>query len=331
MSEYRGVLVLGETEEGGISSITKELLGIGRKLADELGEELSALVVGNGIESSGKEAIAWGADKAYIADNSVLASYSSDSYTAIATKVCQDIAPSIVLVGQTSIGRDIAPRVAARLGIFLSTDCIELRIDPDTKKLIQTRPVYGGNAIAELVSKTLPQMATVRPRSMSPLSADTSRAGEVISVNVAVDDSTIKARVVDVVKEEIEGIKLEDAKVIVAGGGGIGSTEGFELVRGLAKALGGAVGATRPPCEEGLLPMSLQIGQTGKMVTPDLYIAVAISGAQQHMAGCTTSKCIVAINNDPEATIFKLADLGIIADYNEALPAFTAKCKELLS
>ena len=331
MSEYRGALVLGEMENGGISSITKELLGIGRKLADELGEELSVLLIGSEIKALSQEAIASGADKVYVADNPALASYSSDGYTAAATTVCQEAAPSIILMGQTSIGRDVAPRVAARLGVLLSTDCIELRIAPDTKRLIQVRPVYGGNAMAEVVSKTNPQMATVRARSMSPLSPDSSRKGEVVPVDVAVDASIIKAKVVDVVKEEVEGIKLEDAKVVVAGGGGIASAEDFELVRELAKVLGGAVGATRPPCEEGWISSSVQIGQTGKIVTPDLYIAIAISGAQQHMAGCVDSKCIVAINRDTEAHIFKLSDFGVIGDYKEALPALIAKCKELLS
>ena len=331
MSEYRGVLILGEMEDGGISSITKELLGIGRKLADELGEELSALLIGSEIKALSQEAIAWGSDKVYVADNPALASYSSDGYTAVATKICQEVAPSVLLMGQTSIGRDVAPRLAARLGVLLSTDCVELRIDPDTKRLIQVRPVYGGNAMAEVVSKTSPQMATVRSRSMSPLSLDSSRTGEVVPVDIAVDASIIKAKIVDIVKEEVEGIKLEDAKVVVAGGGGIASAEDFELVRELAKVLGGAVGATRPPCEEGWMPSSVQIGQTGKIVTPDLYIAIAISGAQQHMAGCADSKCIVAINRDTEAHIFKLADFGVIGDYKEALPALIAKCKELLS
>jgi electron transfer flavoprotein alpha subunit len=331
MSEHRGVLILGEIEDGKIASITKELLGIGRKLANELGGGLSILLIGSGIKGLSQEAIACGADKVYIADNPVLASYNSDSYTAVATKISKEAAPSVLLMGQTSIGRDVAPRMAARLGVSLSTDCIELRIDPNTKRLIQTRPVYGGNAIAEVVSKTNPQMATIRPKSMSPLSPDASRAGEVVPVDIAVDALTIKAKTVNRVKEEIEGIKLEDAKVVVAGGFGLGSAEDFGLIRELAKVLDGAVGATRPPCDEGWIPSSLQIGQTGKIVTPDLYIAVGISGAQQHIAGCIASKCIVTINTDPEANMFKVADLGVIGDYKQVLPALTAKCRELLS
>lgn len=331
MSDNRGVLILGEIEDGKIASITKELLGIGRKLADELGQGLSAILIGSGIKDLGQEAIACGADKVYVADNSALAGYSSDGYTAVATKVCQDTAPSVVLMGQTGIGRDVAPRVAARLGVALVADCTELRIDPDTKKLIQVRPVYGGNAIAEVVSKTTPQLATVRLKSMSPLEADSSRTGEIIDIDIAEDALAIKARIVNIVKEEVEGIKLEDASVVVAGGAGVGGAEGWDQVKELAKVLGGAVGATRPPCEEGLISNSVQIGQTGKMVGPDLYIAVGISGAQQHMAGCIASKVIVAINRDAEAEIFRLSDIGVVGDCQKVLPALTAKCKELLS
>jgi len=331
MSDYQGILIIGEVENGEISSITRELLGIGRKLADEMGEGLSALIIGSEIKAQGQEAIASGADKVYVADNPALAGYNSDCYTAVVTNVCKDVAPSILLVGHTSMGRDLAPRVAARLEVFLAADCIELRNDPDTKKLIQIRPVYGGNAIAEIASKTLPQMATVRPKSMSPLSPDASRAGDIVPVDIAADALTAKTKTVDLVKEEVEGIKLEDAKVIVAGGFGLGSAEEFGPVRELAKVLGGAVGATRPPCDEGWISSSLQIGQTGKIVTPDLYIAVGISGAQQHISGILASKCIVAINRDPEANIFKIADLGVIGDFKEALPALTTKCKELLS
>lgn len=327
MTDYRGVLVLAETQDKGITSVTKELLGIGRKLADELGEELGALLIGSGMDAASREVAAWGIDTVYVADSPDLAGFNSDSYTAVATRICQEAAPSIILMGQTSIGRDIAPRVAARLGTSLSTDCVELRIEPDGKRLVQTRPVYGGNAMAVIVSKAYPQVATVRPRSMSPLDPEVSRTGKVIPVEVGSLET--KAKVIDRVKEEVEGAKLEEAKVIVAGGAGIAGTEDFGLVRELANVLGGAVGATRLPCEQGWLPSSLQVGQTGKIVAPDLYIAVAISGAPQHLAGCSGSKYIVAINRDPEAHIFNVADFSIVADYKEALPALTKKCQEL--
>ncbi len=330
MSEHRGVLILGEVEDKKIASITKELLGVGRKLADELGEGLSALLIGSEIKELGREAITWGADKVYVADNPALATYNSDCYTAVVTKVCKEIAPSIFLLGQTSIGRDVAPRVAARLGASLATDCIELKVAPDTKRLIQTRPVYGGNAMAVVVSKAYPQIATVRPRSMSPLSPNTSRSGDVVLIDVGADVLVTKTKVANRVKEEVKGIKLEEAKVVVAGGAGISGAEDFKQLWELAKVLGGAVGATRIPCEQGWAPSGLQIGQTGKIVTPDLYIAVAISGAPQHIAGCLGSKYIVAINTDPEANMLKVANFGVVGDYKEALPALTTKCKELL-
>lgn len=331
MSEHKSILILGEIEGGAIASITKELLGAGRKLADELKEELSVLFIGSDLKAVGHDAIAWGADHVFTADNPLFAEYNSDCYTEVLTKICREKAPNIVLAGHTSIGRDIAPRVAARLKVSLSVDCIELGIAPDTKKLLQTRPVYGGNALAVVVSRSLPQMVTVRPKSMSLPNHNPSRTGKVTPVHMELNSGIIKTKVVNRVKEQIEGIKLEDAQVIVAGGGGITTAEGFALLRELAKALGGAVGATRIPCEEGLISSSFQIGQTGKIVTPDLYIAVAISGAPQHIAGCSAAKIIVAINKDPEANMLKLADLGVIGEYEKAVPALIAKCKELLS
>jgi electron transfer flavoprotein alpha subunit len=329
MSEHRGVLILAEAQDGQVAPVTRELLGLGRTLAGQLADELSALLVGSGVEGISQDVIALGADKVYLVDSPELSSFNSDAYTAVATKVCREAAPSIFLMGHTSIGRDIAPRVAARLGASLSTDCVDLRMDPDTRRLLQTRPVYGGNALATVVSKAYPQIATVRPRSAGPADPDSSRNGQVLLVDVGTLD--MKARVLETVKEETEGVKLEEAGVIVAGGAGISGAQDFDLVRQLAAVLGGAVGATRLPCEEGWVSSSFQIGQTGKIVAPELYIAVAVSGAPQHMAGCSGSKCVVAINSDPEAHIFKVADFGIVADYREAVPALIKKCQELAS
>jgi len=327
MTDYRGVLVLAETQDKMLAPISQELLGIGRGLADDLAEELSALLIGSDAEAVSKDAIARGADKVYVAYSPDLAGYDGDAYTAVVTKVCQEANPSVVLMGQTSVGRDISPRVAARLGASLSTDCIGLKIDSGSNRLLLTRPVYGGNAMAVVASKVFPQMATVRPRSVSTLEPDTSRVGKVVPVEVGSLET--RARVVDRVKEEVEGLKIEEAKVVVGGGAGISGPEDFQLVRELAGVLGGAVGATRQPCEEGWVSSIYQIGQTGKIIAPDLYIAVAISGAPQHMAGCMGSKRIVAVNRDPEANIFKVADFGIVADYKEAVPALIKKCQEL--
>jgi len=211
-------------------------------------------------------------------------------------------------------------------------ECVALSIDPATKLLVSTRPVYGGNAIAEMISKSArPQMATLRPKIVPPAERNDSRQGEVIPVEDKVDPLAIKVKVVERVKEDVEGVKLEDAEVVVCGGRGIGSAENFEVLLKLARLLGGAVGGTRPACEEKWVPMSHQIGQTGKIVSPKLYFAVALSGAMQHIAGCSGSKTIVAINRDPEANIFKVAHLGIVGDYKEALPALTEKLRELMA
>ncbi len=327
MSEPGGILVLAEPQEQGLTATSKELLGVGRRLAQELGDQLVTLVIGSGSEAAAGEAITWGADTAYVADSVELARFNSDSYTDVVARLGRELAPSIFLMGHTGIGRDIAPRVAARLGASLSTDCVGLSIDPESRRLVQTRPVYGGNAVATLVSKAYPQMATVRPRSMSPCDPDSSRRGEVIQVDTSGLESQV--RVTDAAKGEAQGVSLEDATVVVAGGAGISGAEDFGLVRELAAVLGGAVGATRFPCEEGWVPSGYQIGQTGKIVAPDLYVAVAVSGAPQHMAGCLGSRCIVAINSDPEAHIFNVADFAIVADYREALPTLIERCREL--
>jgi len=330
--DNKGILLCGEITEQKLAPITLELLGIGRKLADELGEELSILLMGSGIGSLGQEAIAFGTDKVHIADDPLLEHYNSDACTLIATDLCQKILPSIVLLGQTDTGRDLAPRLAARLKGALSMDCIDLTIDPETKLLTQTRPVFGGNALATVTAKTArPQMATIRPGAIAAAERNDSRQGEVISLEVAIDPSAVKVKVVERVKEEVEGIRLEDAEVVVSGGRGIGSAQNFEAVWELARLLGGTVGGTRAACEEEWIAATLQIGQTGKIVSPKLYIAIGLSGAMQHIAGCTGSKCIVAINRDPEANIFKIANYGIVSDYREVLPALTEKLKELLT
>jgi len=330
--DNKGILLCGEVTEGKLAPITLELLGIGRKLAGQSGEELSILLMGSGIGGLGQEAIAFGADKVYIADDPLLENYNSDVCTLVAANLCQKILPSIVLLGQTDIGLDLAPRLAGRLGGGLSMDCIELAIDSETKLLVQTRPVFGGNALATMISKTArPQMATIRSGSMAPADRDDSRQGEVIAVATTVDPSMVKVKVIERVKEEVEGIRLEDAEVVVCGGRGIGSRENFEAIWELARILSGTAGGTRAACEGEWLPMTLQIGQTGKIVSPKLYIAVALSGAMQHIAGCSGSKCIVAINRDPEANIFKIAHYGIVSDYKEVLPSLTEKLKELLA
>jgi len=331
MAEYKGVMTFCEAKEGKLASIATELLGGGRKLADDLGQELSTVLVGSGISSLAKEAIAFGADKVYMVDDPLLQDYQTDSYVLVMEKVVEQVTPQILLLGQTSIGRDLAPRLAFRLNTAASLGCLELAIDPESKLLLQTKPVYGGNAQAVFVCESFPQIATVRPKAMAPLEPDQSRKGEVITIDAGLDPSVIRTKVLEKVPEKVEGIKLEDAEVVVSGGRGIGSAEGFEQLEELARMLKGAVGATRPPCDNDWVPAGAQIGLTGKIVTPDLYIAVALSGSSQHMSGCSGAKTIVAINKDPEANIFREARFGVVGDWKKVLPTFTDKLKELLA
>jgi electron transfer flavoprotein alpha subunit len=330
MAENKGVMVYGESTEGKLAAITTELLGCGRKLADGLGQELSAVLVGSNISGLAKEAIAFGADKVYVVDDPLLKDYQTDSYVATMEKVTKQVMPQIIIMGQNTVGRDLAPRLAFRLGTAASLDCVELAIDPGSKSLQQTRPVYGGNARAVFTSESYPQIVTVRVKAMSPLERDDSRKGEVIAIEAGLDPAAIRTKVLEKVPEEVAGIKLEDARVIVSGGRGIGSADGFEQLRELATALKGTVGASRPPCDNGWVSDGLQVGLTGKIVAPDVYVAVGISGSSQHMSGCSGSKTIIAINKDPEANIFRVAHFGVVGDWKSVLPAFTSKVKELL-
>ncbi len=331
MAEYKGVMIYGEVKGGKLSALATELLGCGRKLADDLGQELSAVLVGSGVSSLAQEAITFGADKVYVVDDPLLEDYQTDSYVTAMEKVVKEAMPQILLLGQTAIGRDLAPRLAFRLDTAVSMDCIELAIDPDSKLLLQTKPVYGGNAQATFTTDSYPQIATVRAKAMSPLEPDASRKGEIITVDAGLDPSAIRTKVLEKVPEEVEGIKLEDAEVVISGGRGIGDAEGFKQLEELAKLLKGAVGASRPPCDNGWVPAGLQVGLTGKIVSPDLYIAVALSGSSQHMTGCSGAKNIIAINKDAEANIFKAARFGIVGDWKKVLPAFAEKVKELLA
>ena len=328
MANYKGVTVFGEITEGKLSSVTTDLLGGGRTLADQLHEELSCLLFGHEVSDVAPEAIAYGADTVYVVEDAQLKDYQTDTYTPAVAEILKKILPRILLFGQNDIGRDLAPRLAFRLRTGLSTDCIDLNIDPESKLLQQTRPVYGGNALATVMCQTLPQMATVRRKTMSSLVRDDTRKGTIITFTVIINPSTVRTKIVNRIKQETPGIKLEDAPVIVSGGRGIGGLDGFKRLEELARLLRGAVGATRPPCDSGWVPATMQIGLTGKVVTPELYFAIAISGASQHLAGCSGAKTIVAINRDPEANIFNVAHFGAVGDWKQILPSFIEKVKE---
>jgi caffeyl-CoA reductase-Etf complex subunit CarE len=332
MTDYSGILVCGELVDGKISSTTRELITAGRKLSNDLGQSLSALIIGDNIQDKANEIITLGADRVYVAKGLNFIDASSEVYVAIITEACKTANPSIILMGQNDIGREVAPRLAAKLGAAVALDCTELAIDAATKRLLQTKPVYGGNAMAVWTSASDKlQIVTLRPRSVAPAVPDTNRKGEITALNISVDMSKLKCRLLETVREEVKGIKLEDAKTIVCGGGGIGNKDGFKLLEELAKILGGTIAVTRVPCDQGWMPISLEIGQTGRIVSPGLYIGIGVSGAPQHMAGCSGSKCIVAINRDAEAHIFKEADFGVVGEYAQVLPSLIEKCKSLIS
>jgi len=330
--EYKNVLVCGEVTDKKISAMTSELLCTARELSDNLGESLHLTLIGREIDEAAEQAIALGADTVHLALGDPYEESLPEFYVKVFAEVCTRLKPRIVLFGQTDMGRDIAPRLAGRLNVPVCLDCVKLDIDPESRSILQTKPVYGGNAIA--VWKAVypgSQIVAMRPRVASPAEPNGARQGEILPLTEDVDESEIRGELLNTVKEKSKGIRLEDAKTVVAGGGGIGGKEGFQLIEQLAQLLRGAVGTSHVPCDEGWMPKNLEIGQTGHMVSPDVYIAVGISGAPQHLAGCSGAKCIVAINKDPEAHIFKESDLGLVGDYREALPTLIEKLRSILS
>jgi electron transfer flavoprotein alpha subunit len=320
-----GVLVLTEFSGTQLSGLSMEMLGAARRLADQLGAPVTAVALGSSANEAAQQAIAFGADAAVIAPSAELDEYRNDSWTAALTAVTRQANPAIVLIGQSAVGRDLAPRFAVRMGTAVAMDCIDLAVQDG--KLVITRPVYGGSAHARYTSKTMPQVATVRVKSQERLEPDTGRSGQVTRVEVDTASST--ARVVSREEMKAEGIRLEDAKVVVSGGRGLGSKEGFDDLTRLAELLGGAVGASRAVVDMGWVPVNMQVGLTGKVVTPDLYIAVGISGASQHLAGITGAKNVIAINRDKDADIFKVSRFGAVSDWKPFLPAFIAEVKRL--
>lgn len=330
MSEKKDVLIWSEVKNGQVITNAKELITVGKKVCPELGHPLSLILLGNEPEETAHEAICLGVDKVYLIKHQPYEEISAEHYLSIMTKALSELNPYLILLAHTDMGRDMAPRLAAKLGRGVCLDCIDLAFDSQAKLLLQTKPVYGGKAVAVWGSPPQqPQIITLRPRAVSPVEPDPSGQSELISLEIEADRSILKSQLLRTVKDEIKGIKLEEAKVIVAGGAGIGGPQGFQLLEELAHLLGGAVGITRVPSDEGWMPKSLEIGQTGHMVGPNLYLAVGISGAPQHLAGCSSSKWIVAVNKDPEAPIFKESDWAIVADYREALPILIDKCKAL--
>ncbi len=331
MADAQGVLVVGESTEGQLDLSTQEMLAHGRAVADILGEPLSIALLGEDLGEISKEAIAFGADVVYEITDPLLKEFQIDAYLATLTKLCQEHPHRVVLMARTVIGRDLGPRLAFRLDAGLAQDCLEVRWDPDEKRLVGTRPVFGGNCMATVACSGEPMMAAIRPKTMEPLARDDARQGEVVALSPGLDPSIVKSQVIEQVKEEQEGIQLESASVVVGGGRGMGGPEPFAAeLKELADLLGAGISASRAAVDLEWMPSTAQVGLTGKTITPDLYIMVAISGASQHMAGCSGTKIIVAINRDPDANVFKEARYGVTGDWKNVLPAFTQQVRELL-
>jgi electron transfer flavoprotein alpha subunit/NAD-dependent dihydropyrimidine dehydrogenase PreA subunit len=330
LAPYSGVWVWVEQFNGQMGGISLEMLGQGRKLADQRKAALTACVLGHHVEHIVKEAISFGADRVFLVDDESLASYTTAPYASTLISLVREYKPEIFLLGASARGRDLAGSVASILYTGLTADCTGLDIDPENGLLLQTRPAFGGNIMATIICPNhRPQMATVRHRVFEMPIADAHHQGQVIPIKAAMSADRIMAHVVDSILEK-DDVNLADARIIVAGGHGVGGPDGFETLRKLAEILGGAVGSSRSAVDAGWISYAHQVGQTGRTVRPDMYIACGISGQIQHLAGMKTSKVIVAINTNPDAPIFNVANYGIVGDLFQIVPALTKQFKKKL-
>jgi electron transfer flavoprotein alpha subunit len=329
--DHKNVAVFIEQRDGEIAGVSFEMLGEGRKLADSMGEHLYAVLLGNKMLQKAESLVKYGADKVVYMDGENCAQFQDDVYGELVADFIRKEKPSIFLAGATAIGRSFVPKVAARVYGGLTADCTKLEIDLEKRLLLGTRPAFGGNLMATIICPHhRPQMATVRHKVMKPAVYDERRVGEVIVQQVDQGKVVSRTKIIDVVKEVESTINLPEADIIVSGGRGMQKPENFSLLRDLAKVLGGAVGSSRAVVDAGWMPYSHQVGQTGKTVCPKLYIACGISGAVQHLAGMQSAGFIIAINKDPDAEIFNVANLGIVGDAMEIVPALTKAFKDSL-
>ena len=322
LSAYKDVWVFAEQRDGVIMPVVIELLGEGKKLANEVGCNLCAVLCGHHVEGLADQLFEYGADKVYVADHEELATYRTDAYTKVINDAIEEYKPEIVLLGATHIGRDLGPCLAVKANTGLTADCTKLEIDPEDKKIKQTRPAFGGNLMATIVCPNhRPQMSTVRPGVMEKAAFEEGRKGELVKLNVEFKEGDIRTKVLEIVKTMKDTVSLTDAKIIVSGGMGLGKPEGFELLKQLADKLGGIVAASRAAVDAGWIDHAYQVGQTGTTVKPKIYIACGISGAIQHVAGMQNSEQIIAINTNENAPIFEIADYGIVGDLYKVIPA----------
>ncbi|WP_251861666.1 electron transfer flavoprotein subunit alpha/FixB family protein [Clostridium sp. Marseille-Q2269] len=328
LSIYKNVWVIAEQRQGKITPVVIELLGEGRKIADDIGVELCAVLLGYNVDNLTDELIQFGADKVYYANDPLLEKYTTDGYAKVIVDAVNDIKPEIVLIGATHIGRDLAPRISSNLDTGLTADCTKLEVDPEDKKLKQTRPAFGGNIMATIICPdNRPQMSTVRPGVMDKAVKNENRKGQILKLSADLIKEDIRTEVVEIVKSKKELVSLTDANFIVSGGLGLGNADGFKLLKKLADKLNGVVGSSRAAVDAGWIENSHQVGQTGTTVKPTVYIACGISGAIQHLAGMQESDIIIAINKNESAPIFEVADYGIVGDLYDVVP----KLLELLN
>jgi len=332
INEYRGVWVFVEQTEGAPARVSLELLGKGRELADKLGVVLTAFLLGESVQDTSKELIFFGADEVIVADHPLLRDYRTELYTDIISEQVMARKPEVLIVGASPIGRDLAPRLSFRLNAGCTADCTGLDIDEKNRLFVSTRPAFGGNVMATIICpEHRPQMSTVRPGVMALPEKDDSREGQIIDLELQLDEDACKVKILESVKGANEGVNIQDAERIVAVGMGAGDKETFDMIKELAKLLDGEVGATRFAVEAGWVSHDRQIGQTGKTVRPELYVGCGISGAVQHTAGMSASKMIIAINKDPNAEIFKIADYGIVGDVRKVVPAIISELKNQMT
>ena len=330
VQDYRNVWVFAEQRDGVLTKVSHQLLGRARELAGTLGAKTEAALLGHNVEHLAAELVASGADTVYYADHPLLEHYRTDAYSRVLSEMIQSIKPEIVLFGATTIGRDLAPRISQRIYTGLTADCTGLEVDEGERLLLQTRPAFGGNIMATIVTaRHRPQMATVRPGVMRASPPDPTRQGTVEKVPVELNPDDLNVEILRVVKEARRRANLEEAKIIVSGGRGLGGPEGFKLMADLAEAIGGEVGSSRAAVDAGWITQDYQVGQTGKTVRPDLYFACGISGAIQHQAGMKESRFIVAINKDPGAPIFQIADAGMVGDLFTIVPELIKQLKSV--
>lgn len=324
----QGVMVVAEQRGGVIRKVTWEVLSEGKRLADALGEQVVAVLIGaEGISSEAEVFGQWGAAKVYVAEHGELADYRTNPYARVVADVAKEIEPNIILMGASSTGKDLAPRVAARLGVGLLSDCVSFELRDGT--LVGRRPMYAGKLYGYVSCKAVPQMATARPNVFERAEPDASAKAEVVKRTVELDERDLNTTMVELREEATGRPDLTEAEIIVSGGRGMKGPENYPMLEALADLLGGTVGASRAAVDAGWRPQSDQVGQTGKVVTPNLYIACGISGAIQHLAGMGTSKYIVAINKDPDAPIFQKADYGVVDDLFKVLPPFIEEVRKL--